>query len=77
MNIVVKIPGGPVHSFAPVEARGAAAYLGTQLPHVDESEQRGYLRAIHDLELAASPENHFDVERFTPPGYVPGWVAGE
>jgi hypothetical protein len=75
MNLAVQLPNGPLQDFGPVEARKAAAYLGGRLPHVDESEQAGVLRAIHDLDLAAAPENHFDVERFTPEWYVPGWLA--
>jgi len=75
MNLVVNIPNGPTQAFTPDEARKAAAYLAACLPHVEEAEQAGTLRAIHDLELAATPESHFDVERFTPADYVPGWVA--
>lgn len=75
MNLTVRLPDGSLQDFAPAEARKAAAYLGARLPHVHEAEQAGTLRAIRDLELAATPEAHFEVERFTPPGYVPGWVA--
>lgn len=74
VNLVVQIPNGPTQAFTPNEARKAAAYLAACLPHVEESEQAGTLRAIRDLELAAKPEIHFEVERFTPHGYIPGWV---
>lgn len=74
MNVTVQIPNGPLLDFTPTEARKAAAYLATRLPHVTEFEQGAYLRAIRDLEFAAMPESHFDMDRYTPPGYVPGWA---
>lgn len=74
MNLVVQIPNGPALHFAPSEARGAAAYMTERLPRVGRFQRRRHLEAIHDLELATTTENHFDVERFTPTGYVPGWV---
>ena len=78
MNVTVQIPHGPLQAFAPNECRAMrslSAYLTSSLPHVTEFEQGAYLRAIRDLEFAATPESHFDMDHYTPPGYVPGWVA--
>ena len=78
MNVTVQIPHGPLLAFAPNESRAArslGAHIATQLPNITKFEQGAYLRAIRDLEFAATPESHFDMDRYTPPGYVPGWVA--
>lgn len=75
MNTPVEMPDGSLQDFSPAEARKAAAFLGAHLlPRCEESEQPGVLRAIRDFEFAGTPEIHFDVERFTPKWYVPGWV---
>jgi len=73
MNQVVHIPGLGAREFGPNDARKAAAYLGPRIGQINEFEQAGYLRAIRDLELAADKDSEFDMARYTPPGYEPGW----
>ena len=69
------LPTGELQEMDPASARAYAAHLADKLPQVEEGEQAGMLRAIHELEFVATPSAHFDMAYFTPPGYEPGWVA--
>lgn len=73
MNFCVETDKG-LCEIDPRSAHGCAVALGGRIHRVEEREQPGMLRAIHELELAAEPTLHLDVERFTPPWYVPGWT---
>jgi hypothetical protein len=68
------LPTGELQEMDPASARAYAAHLADKLPQVEEGEQAGMLRAIRELEFIATPAAHFDLDYFTPPGYVPGWV---
>jgi len=74
MNVCHSLPDGKLQELDPRSALGFAAHLGTKLPHVEENEQAGMLRAMRELEFIATLEAHFDVAYFTPPWYEPGWV---
>lgn len=76
MNYLIPDRDAPcgIANFEPHNARAAAEFLRGKVPHVAESEQAGMLAAMRELDAAARTEAHFEVERFTPPWYVPGWV---
>lgn len=74
MNICSDVLDGRLREIDPRSALGSASFLAGRLPKVEENEQAGMLRAIHELEFIATPAAHFDLDYFTPPGYVPGWI---
>jgi len=74
MNICTDALDGKLREIDPRSALGGASFLASKLPKVEENEQAGMLRAIHELEFVATPSAHFDMQFFTPRNYVPGWV---
>lgn len=74
MNICTDALDGKLRELDPHSACSGAAFLAGRLSKVEENEQPGMLRAIHELEFIATPAAHFDLDYFTPPGYVPGWI---
>lgn len=73
MNTAVDVPGLGLLDFESIEARKAAAFLAGRLPHIPDVEQPDYLKAVRELEQAADTDGQFDMDRYTPDWYVPGW----
>lgn len=73
MNVTVHIPCIGLVDFDPMAARAAAAFLAGRLAHIADVDQAAYMRAIRDLEHAASPDAHFDMGHYTMPGAKAGW----
>lgn len=74
MNICTDALDGKLREIDPRSALGGASFLADKLAQVEEGEQAGMLRAIHELEFIATSSAHFDMSFFTPRNYVPGWV---
>jgi len=60
-------------ALTPDEGRKLDAYLFDRLTHAPEADHAAIQRLRQELEPTHNPALGYDVERFTAPGYVPGW----
>ncbi|HET9189827.1 MAG TPA: hypothetical protein VFN69_04565 [Rudaea sp.] len=77
MNVIVSVRDidGVMHAraFEPDEAAKARAYLSGILPHAEEREQPGIVRALASLDRIVDPLHAYD-DVYTMPNAVPAWV---
>lgn len=74
MNVCIRMPDGSLYALTAHDAEVMDGFLADRECHGPEVDHLAIRRLRSQLKFALAKETHFDMDRYTPPGYVPGWA---